>query len=120
MIARTAAITGDEVVSKSYRHPDVARLKSQPRVEPLRIDAGAMRQQFDQRATLRARFGNGPLHDFFSDAAAAAMRGDANILDQHARGALRAQSGQDAELQAAYDGAVFIFRDHELDMGRLF
>src|ERR1700716_755709 len=77
-------------VSKSQSHPDMARLKSQPGVEPLRIDAGPMREQFNQLATLGARFRDGPLHHLLSNATAAAMRGDANVLDQAARGALRA------------------------------
>src|SRR6266480_6463680 len=98
----------------------MARLKSQPQVKSLRIDAAVMRQQLDQLATVGARLRNGPLHDLLADAAAAAMRGDANILDQAARGALRTQSRQDAELQAADNGAAFIFRDHELDMGGVF
>src|SRR6266478_7872199 len=97
-------------VSKSQRHPDMARLKSQSRIESLRIDAGVMREQFDQLAAPGARFRDGPLHHALSDAAAAAMGGDANILDQAARGALRAQPRQDAELQAADDGACTILR----------
>src|SRR5258707_8862427 len=102
--------------SKPQRHPDMARLKSEPDVEPLRIDAGMMRQQLHQLATLAARFRDGPLHQSLADAAAATMRGDANLLDQAARGALRAQSRQNAELQAADDGAFAILRDHELDI----
>src|SRR5260370_41232946 len=102
--------------SKSQCHPDMAWLKSQPRVEALRIDAAAMRQQLDQLATPGARFRDGPLHHLLANAAAAAMRGDANVLDQGARGALRAQSRQDAELQAADDGAFTILRDHEPDI----
>ncbi len=46
--------------------------------------------------------------------------GDANVLDQAAPGALRAQSRQDAKLQAADHGAVTILRDHELDMRIVF
>src|SRR5216684_6541658 len=98
----------------------MARRKSQPRVESLRIDAGIVREQFNELAFLRPRFRDSPLHHLLAYAAAAAMRGDANILDQGSRRPLRAQSGQDAELQAADHDAVFIFRDHELDMGRLF
>src|ERR1700694_5055329 len=75
--------------SKSQCHPDMARLKSQPGVEPLRIDAGVMREQFNQLATLGARFRDGPLQHLLADAAAAALGGDANVLDQAARGALR-------------------------------
>jgi hypothetical protein len=44
------------------------------------------------------------------------MRGDANVLDQAARCALRAYSRQDAELQATDHGAVTILRDHQLDI----
>jgi hypothetical protein len=77
-------------VSESQRHPDVARLESQPRVEPLRIDAGVMREQLDELATLRTCLRNRPLQDLLADTAAAAMRGDTNVLDQAARGALRA------------------------------
>jgi len=46
---------------------------------------------------------------------AAAVGGDADVLDQAARGALRAQSGQDAELQAAHNRPA-LFRDHEPDI----
>src|SRR5712664_1692181 len=94
----------------------MARLKSQPHVEPLRINPGMMRQQFDQLATLLARLGNGPSHQLLADAAAAAMGGDTDIFDQAARGALRTQPRQDAELQAADDSAVIVLRDHELDV----
>src|ERR1700719_569980 len=78
-------------VSKSQRHPDMARLKPQSRVESLRVDAGFMRQQFYQLAAAGARSRDGPLHHTLSDAAPAAMRRDTNILDQAARSALRAQ-----------------------------
>ena len=94
----------------------MARLKSKPFVKTLRIGAGMMREQFDQFASPRPRFRDGPLHHFLSDATAAAMRGDADVLDQAARGALRAQSRQDAELKAADDGTVTILRDHKPDM----
>ena len=40
---------------------------------------------------------------------------DADVLDQAARGALRTQSRQDAELQAA-DHRPALLRDHELDV----
>src|SRR5438876_12026478 len=86
------------VVSKSQRHPDMARLKSQSRVESLRVDAGVMGEQFDQLAAPGARFRDGPLHHALSDAAAAAMGGDANILDPGARGPPRASPLQAAEL----------------------
>jgi hypothetical protein len=94
----------------------MARLKSEPLVKTLRIDAGVMREQFDQFAAPRPRFGDGPLHHLLSDAAAAAMRGDANVLDQAARGTLRAQSRQDTELKAADDGTAIVLCDHKLDM----
>ena len=35
---------------------------------------------------------------------------------EHARGALRAQPRQDAQLQAADDSALAVFGDHELDI----
>jgi hypothetical protein len=90
--------------SESHRHPDVAARKSEPFIKPLRIDARAVRQQLDQSAIAGARFTDGPLHQLFADAAAAAWRGDPNVLDQAARGALRTEAGQDAELQASDDG----------------
>jgi len=83
---------------------------------PVRIDAGVMRQQFDQSASLGARFHHRPLHHLLADAAAAAAAGDADILDQAARGALRTQPRQDAELQAADDDALPVLRDNELDI----
>src|ERR1700710_3141376 len=86
--------------SKPQRHPDMARLKSEPHVEALRVDAGVVREQLDQLAALAARLRDRALHQLLADAAAAAMRGDADVLDQAARGALRAQARQDAELQA--------------------
>ena len=46
--------------SKPQCHPDMARLKSQPLVESLRIDAGMMREQLDQPAAGAARLGDGP------------------------------------------------------------
>lgn len=94
----------------------MAARKSEPFIKPLRIDAGIMRQQLDQLATLCACFSNGPLHQLFADSAAAAWRGNANVLDQGARGALRTETRQDAELQAADDGAVTLLRDRELDI----
>ena len=39
--------------SKSARHPDVARLKTQSLAEPLRVDTGVVREQLDQLATCR-------------------------------------------------------------------
>src|ERR1700687_4026796 len=98
----------------------MARLKPQPPVESLGIDAGVMREELDQLAASGAGFRNGPLHKLLADATAAAMRGDANVFDQPARGTLRAQSRQDAKLQATDDGAVSILRDHELDVGVIF
>ena len=44
------------------------------------------------------------------------MAGDADVLDQAARGALRAQPRQDAELQAADHRPALAFRDHQLDV----
>ena len=93
----------------------MAASKSQPFVEALRIDAGVMGEQLDQLAAFAACFRHRPLHQLFADAAAAEMGSDADILDQAARGALRAQSGQDAELQAA-DHHPALLRDNELDI----
>jgi hypothetical protein len=53
---------------------------------------------------------------FSSDAAAAAMRGEANVLDQATLGAPRAQPRQDAELEAADHVTVIVLCDHKLDM----
>src|SRR3984893_1243953 len=91
----------------------MAQLKSQPFVESLRIDAAMMREQLDELAAPRPRLRNRPLHHFLPDAAAAAMRGDANVLDQAARGALRAQSRQDAEFKAADDGTGIVLSAHK-------
>ena len=68
----------------------MARLKSQPGVKSLGIDPGIVREQLDQLAPFGARFPDRPLYHLAADAAAATMRGDANVLDQAARGALRA------------------------------
>src|SRR3978361_1198302 len=94
----------------------MAALKSQPRVKPLRINTCVVRQQLDELAPPGLRRGDRPLHQLLADTAAAAMRGDANVFDQAARGALRAQPRQDAELQAAYNDTVSPLRHHELDM----
>jgi hypothetical protein len=82
--------------SESDRHADMAARESKPFIKPLRIDTRMVRQQFHQLATLCAGFRNRPLHQLLADAAAAQMAGDADILKQTARGALRAQAGQDA------------------------
>ena len=68
----------------------MARLKSQPGVKSLGIDPASVREQFDQLAAFGARFCHRPLDHLPTDAAAAAMHGDANVFDQAARGALRA------------------------------
>src|SRR5947208_258021 len=99
--------------SKSCRHADVAARKAEPLVKPLRIDAGVVGEQFDQSASPAPRFRHRPLHHLFADAAAAAMAGDADVLDQAARGALRAQPRQNAELQAADDGALPVLGHNE-------
>ena len=74
----------------------MAARKAEPLIKPLRIAAGVMRKQFDQLASAAARFRHRPLHHLLADAAAAAMAGDTNVLDQAARGALRAQPRQNA------------------------
>src|SRR5271156_1606539 len=102
--------------SKPHRHSEMAPRKSEPHIEPLRVDAGVVREQLYQLASLGARFRDRPLHQLLADAAAAAMAGDANVLDQGARGALRTKPRQDAELQAADHDAVPALRHHELDI----
>src|SRR5580698_4569498 len=94
----------------------MARRKSQSHIESLRVDAGVVREQFDQLAFSGARLSDGPLHQLLADALAAAVGGDANILDQPTRGALRAQARQDAELQAPDYRALAVLRDHQLDV----
>src|SRR3979490_2599818 len=94
----------------------MAAPKAEPLIEALRINAGVVRQQLDQLAAFATRFRNRPLHQLLADTAAAAMSGDADVLDQAARGALRAQSRQDAQLQAADDSALAVLGDHELDV----
>src|SRR5882757_2615228 len=101
--------------SEPDRHPDMATRKSEPLIEALRVDAAVMGEQFDQLAAAGAGLRQRPLHQLLADAAAAAIGGDADVLDQAARGALRAYSGQDAELQAADDRPA-LFRDHELQI----
>jgi hypothetical protein len=66
----------------------MARLESEPCIKALRIDAAGVRQELNQLATPGARFRNSPSHQLLADAAAAAIAGDANILNQTARGAL--------------------------------
>src|SRR5207247_3369674 len=92
--------------SKSQGHADMAARKAEPLVKSLRIDAGVMRQQFDQSASLGPCFHDRPLHHLLADAAAAAVFGDADVLDQATRGALRTQPRPNAELQAADHGAL--------------
>ena len=72
----------------------MAARKAEPLVKSLCIDAGMMRQQFDHPASLGPRFGNRPLHHLLTDAAAAAVFGDADILDQAARGACELNPGR--------------------------
>ena len=58
----------------------MARHEPEPLVEALRIDAGVMREQLDKLAALGPRIGNRPRHQLLSDAPAATVRGDANVL----------------------------------------
>src|SRR5436309_11628847 len=58
-------------VSESHSHPDMARLKPQPLVEALRIDAGVVREQFNQLAAFCLRLRNRPVHQLLADTAAA-------------------------------------------------
>ena len=97
--------------------PTWLRWKPSRLIKSLGIDAAIVRQQFDQLASFCTGRGDGPLHQLLADAATAALGGDANVLDQGARGALRAQSRQNAELQAADHRAFAILGDHKLDVG---
>jgi hypothetical protein len=49
----------------------MACLKTQPLVEALRIDAGVVREQFDQLAAFCLRLRNRPLHQLLAYTAAA-------------------------------------------------
>src|ERR1700756_1704565 len=89
--------------------------KSEPLVKTLRIDARLVGQKLDQLAAPGARFRDRPRDELLADTAAAAIRGDADVLDQTARGALRAQARQDAKLQAA-DAGPRLFRDNQRDI----
>jgi hypothetical protein len=51
-----------------------------------------------------------------ADALASAMRGDAHVLDQATRGALRAKPRQDAELQATDHRPALAFRHHQREV----
>ena len=94
----------------------MAARESKPFIKSLRIDSRMMRQQFHQLATPCARFRKRPLHQLLSDAAVAQMAGDADIFEQTTRGALRAEAGQDAELQTADNRTATILCDHELEI----
>jgi hypothetical protein len=98
----------------------MTRLKSEPGIKALGIDAGVMREKLHHLATLRTRFRDRPLQHLRTDTAAAALRGDTNILNQATRSALRAQSRYNAKLQASDDRTIAIFRDHKLDVGSSF
>src|SRR5215217_6716750 len=100
--------------SEAAGHPDVARLKSQPLVKPLRVDARVMGEQLDQLATALLGFRKRPLNKLLADAAAAPTTGNPNVLDQGARGALRTQAGQDAKLKAT-DNDTALLRHDELN-----
>src|SRR5262249_3671489 len=107
----------DIEVSEADRHADMAADEVQPLVEALGIGAGVVRQQLDKLAAALAGFAKRPMHELLADTLAAAMRSDANILDQSARGALRAESRQDAKLQAADDSPALAFRHHQREVG---
>ena len=74
-----------------------------------------MGEQFDQLAAFAARLLDRPSDQLFADAAAAAIGGDADVLDQAARGTLRTQARQHAKLQATDDTAALLGH-HELDV----
>src|SRR5258708_1865220 len=93
----------------------MAARKAEPLVKPLRVDARVVGEQLDQLAAFGARLRNRPLHQLLADAAAAAIGGNAHIFDQAARGALRADPGQDTKLETA-DNRPTLFRHHELNI----
>src|SRR5258708_34130998 len=93
----------------------MALLKSQPLIEALRVDAAVMGQELHHLAALGARLLDRPSDQLFADAAAAVIGGDADILDQAARGALRAEARQHAELRAT-DATAALRRPPEPDV----
>src|SRR3954468_5289116 len=101
--------------SKADSHADVTRREPKPLVEALRICSRLMRQQFDEIAAARFRFRHRPLHQLLADAAAAAIGSNADVFEQTAQAALRAETRQDRELQAA-DHPALALGNHELDI----
>src|SRR4051812_23066899 len=101
--------------SKADSHADVTRGEPKPLVETLRIRSRLMRQQFDQIAAARFRFRHRPLHQLLADAAAAAIGSNADVFEQTPPAALRAETRQDRELQAA-DHRALALGNHELDI----
>src|SRR3954462_1288134 len=101
--------------SKADSHADVTRGEPKPLVEALRICSRLMRQQLDQIATARFRFRHRPLHQLLANAAAAAIGSDADVFEQTAPAALRAEARQDRELQAT-DHPAFALGNHKLDI----
>src|ERR1700751_5231603 len=91
----------------------MALREAEPLIEALRVKARMMRQQLDQLAAPCACFADRPLHELLADAATAAVGGAAHILDQSARGAWRAQAGQEAELEAADPPARLVLGDDQ-------
>src|SRR3954451_12679786 len=101
--------------SKAYSHADVTRGEPKPLVEALRICSRLMCEQFAQIAAARFRFRHRPLHQLLADAAAAAIGSNADVFEQTPPAALRAETRQDRELQAA-DHPALALRNHELDI----
>src|ERR1700761_871581 len=82
LVYRALTGTSNRDFLEAYRHADMAARKSEAFVKPLRVDAAGVGQQLDQLAASGAGLRHGPLHQLLADAAAAAVRGDADILDQ--------------------------------------
>src|SRR3954464_1611721 len=93
--------------------------EAEPFIETLRIDAALVSEQLDQLASSGASFADRPLQQSFTDAAAAPIRGHADILDQRPHRALRTQARQQAELQAT-DPPARLLGDDELQIGVAF
>src|SRR6478672_13059522 len=101
--------------SKADSHADVTSSEPEPLVEALRICSRLMRQQFDQIAAARFRFRDRPLHQLLADAAAATIGSNADIFEQTADAALRADARQDRKLQAA-DHPALALCHHEREI----
>src|SRR3954452_13951050 len=87
--------------SKADSHADVTRGGPEPLVEALRICSRLMCEQFDQIAAARFRFRHRPLHQLLAESAPMAIASNADVFKQCPPAALRAETRQERELQAA-------------------